>query len=221
MESVKSFYNIDYIIEFSEKRIDQYSIVYQSLIGKITNIILIYSGIGIYLVPVVLDLTAVRSMAFLFSFTIFSALFGVSLFNAVRLVIPVTIGFMRMSSDYYQDLLTTYEQSELSPSMSESHVVQAKARINALLKASYLNELAGVQMLYRMTFYRKASFYLRAITWGLYAVVPFAICVGFHVTKKEKTSETIAAVSFNHCKKINRCGKYEKAGNEIESVRVS
>lgn len=41
-----SFYNLDYIISLGEKRVDLYLSAYQGVLGRLTNIILIYSAIG-------------------------------------------------------------------------------------------------------------------------------------------------------------------------------
>ena len=50
--STKSFYDLDYIIELNEKRLEQYTSAYQKVLERLTNIILIYSAITIFLVPI-------------------------------------------------------------------------------------------------------------------------------------------------------------------------
>jgi hypothetical protein len=51
--SGKSFYDLDYIIEINEQRFEQYMSAYNELIGKLTNIVLIYSAVAIFLIPIV------------------------------------------------------------------------------------------------------------------------------------------------------------------------
>lgn len=48
-----SFYDLDYIIEANEKRLEQYSSAYQKSLDKFTNILIIYSAIAIFLIPIV------------------------------------------------------------------------------------------------------------------------------------------------------------------------
>jgi hypothetical protein len=45
-----SFYDLDYIIEINQKRLEEYNASLQLVLGRLTNIILIYSGLGIFLV---------------------------------------------------------------------------------------------------------------------------------------------------------------------------
>ena len=49
MLAEKSFYDLDYIIEINETRLEQYTIAYQKNIDKLTNLIIIYSGITVFL----------------------------------------------------------------------------------------------------------------------------------------------------------------------------
>jgi len=51
-----SFYDLDHIISLGEKRVDLYLSAYQAVLGRLTNIILVYSAIGIYLIPIIQDL---------------------------------------------------------------------------------------------------------------------------------------------------------------------
>jgi len=52
----KSFYDLDYIIEINEARYDQYTSAYSKVLEKYTNIILIYSAIAIFLIPIIQDI---------------------------------------------------------------------------------------------------------------------------------------------------------------------
>lgn len=49
----QSFYSFDYLISINEKRAKQYLTAYQKVIERFTNIILIYSAITIFLIPII------------------------------------------------------------------------------------------------------------------------------------------------------------------------
>lgn len=185
MAGDKSFYDLDYIIEISEKRVEQYSSAYQLVQGRITNIILIYSAMGIYLVPIIQDLSEITAIFFRIGTLIFGVFLGISVLFTIRLLIPARIGHLKMSQEYYQNLLAAYEEREMTNSMTEAQRDEAKVKINNLLKASYIDELASTQENNRSVLYRKGSFYYRALLWGLVAVVPYVLCIGYHITKKE------------------------------------
>lgn len=66
----KSFYNLDYIIEINEKRHEQYTSAYQKVLERFTIIILIYSALTIFLIPLIKELLSHgnRSIYFIISF---------------------------------------------------------------------------------------------------------------------------------------------------------
>jgi hypothetical protein len=51
-----SFFDLDYIIEINQQRLDQYNTSLQKVLERLTNIILIYSALGIFLVSIIQDL---------------------------------------------------------------------------------------------------------------------------------------------------------------------
>lgn len=51
----KSFYSLDYIIQINESRHEQYTSAYQKILERFTNIILIYSAITIFIIPLIQD----------------------------------------------------------------------------------------------------------------------------------------------------------------------
>jgi hypothetical protein len=195
MADAKSFYDLDYIIEISEARVEQYSSAYQLVQGRITNIILIYSAMGIYLVPIIQDLSEITAPFFRLGTAIFGVLLGISVWFTIRLLIPAKIGHLKMSKEYYQNLLGQYEQREITASMTDAQKTDAKMKINDLLKASYIEELASVQDNNRSVLYRKSSFYYRALLWGLLAVIPYILCIGYHITKKEDKVQKVEIVN--------------------------
>jgi hypothetical protein len=48
-----SFYDLDYIVEINLKRLEEYNASLQKVLDRFTNIILIYSGLGIFLVSLI------------------------------------------------------------------------------------------------------------------------------------------------------------------------
>jgi len=50
--SGKSFYDLGYIIEINEQWLEQYNAAYESIMQKLTNIIVIYSAMAIFLIPI-------------------------------------------------------------------------------------------------------------------------------------------------------------------------
>ena len=50
----KSFYDLDYMIEINEQRLEQYTAASEKVMERLTNIIIIYSAIAIFLVPIVM-----------------------------------------------------------------------------------------------------------------------------------------------------------------------
>src|SRR6266508_3683286 len=98
----KSFYELDYIIEINEKRIEQYLSAYQKVLERVTNIILIYSAITIFLISIIKTVFFNKDCPW-FLYTCFAAfvlLFLVSLYYTVRLVIPVEIAYLTAPKKY-------------------------------------------------------------------------------------------------------------------------
>jgi hypothetical protein len=106
-----SFYDLDYIIEINEKRAEDYSAAYQKVQERFTNIILIYSGIAIYLVPIIQDIfpLEIKNYWLYAIFVVFLIPFCFSLYNTIRLVIPVQIADPDSPDQYYKTIRLAYE----------------------------------------------------------------------------------------------------------------
>jgi hypothetical protein len=152
MDSPKSFYDLDYIIELSEKRVDQYTSAYQSVLGRLANIILIYTAIGIYLIPIVQDLTQINSWVFRIEILVMFILVVVSLSFTIRLMWPVYISYLEISQHYYENLRIQYEERDILPEMTPGRIEEVKITINRLLKTSYIDELNRAQQNNRNVF---------------------------------------------------------------------
>src|SRR6476620_6775676 len=171
---MRSFYDLDYIIEINERRIEELSANYQKVLERITNIILIYSAIAIFLVSVVQDLcwNMIVHWAFSLSFAVFAIFFIVSLIFTIRLLIPVDIFYLQPPRVYYDEIRALYEKE-----------FQDSKSIGDLLKGSYIMELQETLDYNIGVFRRKNSFYYGALLYGLIAIIPYLICLGFHISK--------------------------------------
>jgi hypothetical protein len=186
----KSFYDLDYIIEINEKRIEQYLSAYQKVLERLTNIILIYSAITIFLISIIKIVFLNKDCPWILypCFGAFVILFIISLIYTVRLIIPVEIYYLTAPRKYYQDFRMVYEE-----------IIQNQSEVEELLKASYIDELEKILGNYQQVFRRKSSFYYNALMYALLSAIPYIFCIGFHISIKE---ENIQKVEVVHSEKI-------------------
>jgi hypothetical protein len=182
----KSFYDLDYIIEVNEKRIEQYLAAYQKVLDKFTNIILIYSAITIFLISIIQDIFVVdsRPLFLYLCFGTFSILFLISLYFTIRLIIPVEVAYPGAPKKYYEEYRLIYEQT-----------IQKQDQVEVLLKTSYINELETTLHKNVLVFTKKKSFYYNALICVLLSVIPYLICLGFHIFKKEENVQKVAIIN--------------------------
>jgi len=193
--SQKSFYDLEYIIEINEKRIEEYISAYQKVLERFTNIIIIYSAIAIFLVPICQDICQSEITHWLPTtcFIIFAGLFSYSLYFTIRLIIPVDVSYLTSPKMYYETIRLQYEQTigTQAPNWQED--------ITKLLQASYISELEKALEMNISVFIRKSSFYYNALMFGLLSALPFLICLGFHITKKEDKTQKVEIVNSEKC----------------------
>jgi hypothetical protein len=197
-----SFYNLDYIISLGEKRVDLYLSAYQGVLGRLTNIIIIYSAIGIYLIPIIQDLIDGAAIVYYVIATIFLGAIVISVIFTIRLLIPIRVAYLEVSDRYSTSLRNEYEKKFLSSDLSEEKVREAKDKIDKYLKASYIAELSESQEINQKVFVSKSSFYYRALIYGLAAIIPYVICIGFHLSRKD---DKVQKVHLVYQKKIVNC----------------
>jgi|RhiMetdeSRZDD1v2_1073273.scaffolds.fasta_scaffold04913_3 hypothetical protein len=205
----KSFYDLDYIIEINEKRIEQYLSAYQKVLERLTNIILIYSAITIFLTSII-KIVFINKHCPTFLYPCFGAfvlLFAVSLYFTVRLIIPVDIYYLTAPRKYYEDFRLVYEE-----------IIQNQTEVEKLLKASYIDELEKILGNYQQVFRRKSSFYYNALMYALLSAVPYIICIGFHISKKE---ENIQKVEIVNSEKISNLLKIDSMSKENKNTTNS
>ena len=197
-----SFYDLDYIISLGEKRVDLYLSAYQAVLGRLTNIILVYSTIGIYLIPIIQDLIDGAKWTYYLVAAILLTALITSVIYTIRLLIPINVAYLEVSDRYSTTLRGEYEKRLLLENISEERKDETRKTINKLLKASYIAELSEAQKINQMVFVSKSSFYYRALIYGLAAIIPYIICIGFHLSRKDDKAQKVHLV---YQKKIVNC----------------
>lgn len=184
--SEKSFYDLDYIIEINEHRLEQYTTAYQKVLERLTHIILIYSGITIFLIPLIRDsaLFRIRNPVFISLLILFLALLLVSLVYTVRLIIPGRGVYLDSPRRYYEEYRMNYETS-----------IDDKGSIEKLLKASYISELQEALATSEKMLKIKESFHYNAMIFALLSVAPYLICLTFHLAQKDDNIQKIQIVN--------------------------
>ncbi len=69
-----------------------------------------------------------------------------------------------------------------------------QTQIENLLKASYIDELQIALETNQILFRRKGAFYYNALVYGLLSIIPYLICLGFHVSIKVDTIQKVHIV---------------------------
>jgi hypothetical protein len=172
----KSFYDLDYIIDISEKRLAEYTVLYQKVLERLTNVILIYSALGIFLTPLVQHAitTDIKGVVYYLFLLLFIGLLSASIVYFIKLLLPAGIAYLDPPKKYYG---TFREQLE-------GIYAQDKETVDESLKASYILDLEEAIHVNGDTFKRKNSFFNNALVFALLAVVPYIVCLGFHLSKK-------------------------------------
>ena len=171
----KSFYELDGIIEMNEKRLAEYTVLYQKVFDRLTNIILVYSALGIFLIPVTQHVmnTDVRGVLFYVSFICFLLLLIISLVYFVRLLLPMDIAYLDPPKKYYTEYRIELEMLD----------VGNEDIVNESLKSTYIQELEDAIEINNRAFLKKNSLFYNALIFALLAVVPYIVCVGWHISK--------------------------------------
>src|ERR1700744_1154065 len=99
-----SFYDLDYIITLGEKRVDLYLSAYQGVLGRLTNIIIIYSAIGIYLIPIIQGLIDGATIVYCVVGAIFLGIIATSVIFTIRLLFPIRVAYLEVSDRYSTSL---------------------------------------------------------------------------------------------------------------------
>lgn len=197
----KSFYNLDYIIEINQQRLDQYTTAYQKVLERLTHIILIYSAITIFLIPLIQDsaLFKIRNLFFITSLVLFLVLLAISLMFTIRLIIPVEVAYLSFPRKYYEEYRSEYEIT-----------IEDKGKIRDLLKASYIKELQEALETNEKIFRNKNYFYYNALIFGLLSIVPYLICLTFHISQKDENIQKIQIVDAGNLRNFIKMDSVDK-----------
>lgn len=172
----KSFYDLDYMIEINEQRLGEYSAACEKVMDRLTNILVIYSAMTIFLVPIILMFFGPGEKPWWLKacFLLFAGLFSISIFNTVRLIIPVSVKWLREPKVIYKNYRMEYEKE-----------VNNRMSLEVLLKASYINELEDSLLSNIVNYKRKNKLYRNAIVYMLVSIVPYLVCLSYHISIQE------------------------------------
>jgi len=182
-----SFFNLDYIIDINQQRLEQYNTSLQKVSERLTNIILIYSALGIFLVSIIQDLfdNEIHKLPFYVAFGLFSLFFIFSLAYFIKLLLPVEIAYLDPPNKYYGDFMVEMQ----------AKYPNDQGKVDNSLKGSYILELENAISVNSEVFRRKSSFYYNALLFALVAVIPYITCVAFHLSKKDDRIQKVQLVN--------------------------
>lgn len=172
-----SFYDLNYIIELNEKRLEQYDAAYQKIVNQFTILLVIYSAFAFFLIPVIEALySSGASFHWLYhaSFYLCSFLVSYSLFYTVRFLMPKDVSHLLAPQEYYEIHREKCERE-----------TNDKQEVDMLLKAAYIDELELAVNTNKLNVARKIKFYRKAFSLAMWAIIPYLVCVGFHVCMKQ------------------------------------
>lgn len=120
-------------------------------------------------------------------FGLFSVSFIISAFCFVRLLIPVDLAYLDPPNKYYERFKPRMEAIYPGPNNRQ--------KVDDSLKGSYILEIDAAIHHNVQVFRRKRSFYYNALFFGLLAIVPYVICLGYHLNQKEDDVHKVQLVS--------------------------
>lgn len=183
----KSFYDLDYIIEINEQRLEQYANALQKSAGRFTTLLVIYSALCIFLVPIIQTLFFTKEQwhwSYYCSFYAFCILFIISIVNCILLLSPVTSDILQAPYMYYSALKENYNEAGILPQKADT-----------LLKTSYIVELENAIIKNGTELKRKLSFYNRAFHYAIIACIPYLYCIWTQINHEKKQ---LTEVKFVH-----------------------
>jgi hypothetical protein len=97
------------------------------------------------------------------------------------------------------------------------------------LKGSYIRELQQAVETNGEVFRRKSSFYYNALVYGLLSIIPYLICLGFHITsnddsiRKEQIANTKKISNFmkTDSSAMRKSGDTKKSNTKIKKPQTS
>jgi hypothetical protein len=102
----------------------------------------------------------------------------------IRLILPIRVAYLTAPRKYYEEYRLNYEKT-----------FHDQNQITNLLKASYIEELQQALATNETVFRSKSSFYYNALVYGLLSIVPYLVCLGFHLSFKEDNIQKVHIVN--------------------------
>ncbi|WP_126249366.1 hypothetical protein [Chitinophaga rhizosphaerae] len=169
---MKSLFEIGELIDMHERRLEQYVGAYQRYTDKLTHLLFIYSAVAIFLMPITLDLFKSGREVHVVYYACYLLLLGmlaVSVFFAGRLIMP--------KESVLPEPLGTYTdlQKELEAAGFDA------GDIERMLTRQYLRDMMDLLTIMAVMAKRKENYYRWMFNWGLAAIVPYIVCLIFHL----------------------------------------
>lgn len=190
----KSFYDYDYYIELNEKRQETLKSEFDKAMGRISNIVIIYSVFSVFLIAIWKDLLitnlSIKSFFgsvngwYIFFAIAFLILFIISIYFTIRFVLPITAPAQEPPKVYYNET-----RLKLEPNYSNPQGGIDQNKVSDALKLAYLTELEEIIDWWIDLVDQKAAFYFYALRLSLAAFLPFIICLIFHTAKSDKPTQ--------------------------------
>jgi hypothetical protein len=183
--SNKSFYDLDYIIELNEKRLESYQINYQKTQEKLSTLMIFYSLIGFSAIPIIELLIHEKSSVIFKASCGFLVIFVLgSIYYFIRFLIPVDVAYLNSPRIYYEDKRLEYEQ--IHPNND--------ALVDTLLKSSYIDELHQALERNIILFESKGRLFYKALKFALISLIPFVFCMGYKILQKDEKIQKVTIV---------------------------
>ncbi len=170
---MKDFLDIDYQIDLNIKAIDELFVGYNKTQNKISILVLFYSLISIYLVPLLLYLFSYQnSVSYYIILTLFISLLVLLVYSLIQTCLfikPDLISFKHNPKVFYKETFNLYKE-KLETDDSEV--------INEYIKVSYLNHLEDCIEHNELIFKEKSKNYYKSFITLTIALIFYFLCVG-------------------------------------------
>jgi len=147
----------------------------------VSNIIIVYSGVSVFLIAICKDFFAQPINGwYLISLAIFGILFFISFVYTIRFLYPRSTPSLIAPKAYYSDL-----RSELEAASPNTLTARQKNVIDRRLKVAYIIELEDAIDANTILVTRKQAFYFNAFRYAIFCIFPFIGCMIFHILRPE------------------------------------
>jgi hypothetical protein len=180
-----SFYDLDYYIEINEKREADLRAEYDKILGKVSNILIVYSGISVFIIAICKDFfTPPINSWYLLFLGLFSLFFLVSFIYTILFLYPKTTPYLAQPKDYYTNLR---QQLEAALPTHPNPITQVeKDQIENQLKTAYIVELEDAIDTNTDIVTKKQAYYFNTFRYAIFCVFPFIGCMAFHLLQPDE-----------------------------------